>query len=144
MEKDRILAASGMKPKQMPRWNRVMGWTAGVSAGLALVYRFPPAEHSFYPRCPFYACTHLLCPGCGGTRALYELLHGNLPGALHYNALLTALAPLVTLWFLWCGYQAIHQGSYPALPWPKAVAIGLGSVAVLFAIVRNTGIAFTL
>lgn len=128
----------------MSVWARVTGGIAGVSAGLAIVYKFPPAEHSFYPRCPFYACTHLLCPGCGGTRALYELLHGNLQGALHYNALLIVLVPLLTLWLLWYGYRAIGQGSFPSLPWPKTVAIGLGSVAILFAVVRNTGIAFAL
>jgi hypothetical protein len=124
--------------------NRIVGWSAGIAAGLAVVYKFPPAEHSFYPRCLFYACTHLLCPGCGGTRALHELLHGNLPGALHYNALLTALAPFALLWLLWGGYQTVHQGQFPSVPWPKTVAVCLGLVSILFAIVRDTGIAFTL
>jgi hypothetical protein len=130
--------------KQLSRWSRVAGWSAGIAAGLAVVYKFPPAQYGFYPRCPFFATTHLLCPGCGGTRALYELLHGNLPGALHYNALLTALAPLVALWFLWGGYQAFRQGRFPSVPWPKTVAVCLGTVSILFAIVRDTGIAFTL
>jgi Protein of unknown function (DUF2752) len=124
--------------------SRVAGCFAGVSAGLAIIYNFPPAENSFYPRCPFYACTHLLCPGCGGTRALYELLHGNLQGALHYNALLTVLAPFVLLWLLWAGYQVLRQGSFPSVPWPKTIAVCLGSVSILFAVVRNTGIAFAL
>jgi hypothetical protein len=53
-------------------------------SGLAVLYRFPPSQYQIYPRCPFYAATHLLCPGCGGTRAIYELLHLNLTGALHY------------------------------------------------------------
>lgn len=128
----------------MTRLNRVIAWSAAVTAGLAIIYKFPPAQHSFYPRCPFYACTHLLCPGCGGTRALYELLHGNLQGALHYNALLTVLAPVVVTWFVWGAYLSLRRGAFPAVPWPKTVAVCLGSVSILFAIVRNTGIAFAL
>ena len=130
--------------KQLSRWSRIAAWSAGIAAGLAVLYKFPPTQYAFYPRCPFYATTHLLCPGCGGTRALYELLHGNLQGALHYNALLTALAPLVALWFLWAGYQAVRQGRFPSVPWPKTVAVCLGTVSILFAIVRDTGIAFAL
>jgi Protein of unknown function (DUF2752) len=128
----------------MSRRIQIYGWTGGLVAGLAVVYNFPPAEHSFYPRCPFYAVTHLLCPGCGGTRALYELLHFNLQGAMHFNALVTVLAPFVVLWFAWGCYQKVRQGRFPSVPWPKTIAVCLGLVALLFAVVRNTGIAFVL
>ena len=52
-------------------------------------------------------CTDgLNCPGCGGTRALYALLHGNVRLALKDNALL-----LVTLASLavWGGRLAIQK-----------------------------------
>lgn len=117
---------------------------AGFFAALAVVYSFPPDEHSFYPRCPFYACTHLLCPGCGGTRALHELLHLNLAGALHYNALLTVLAPFAMIWLARCGYQVFRYDRFPAVPWPHSIAFGLGFVFLLFAVIRNTGIAFVI
>lgn len=123
---------------------KIGAWASGGFAILAVVYFFPPAEHTFYPRCPFYACTHLLCPGCGGTRALYELLHMNLRGALHYNALLTALAPLVLVWAGWACYQTIRNGAFPQMPWPRTIAVCLGLISISFAIVRDAGIAFTL
>ena len=66
---------------------------ATLLSGLAVVYRFPPAEYSFYPRCPIYLTTHWLCPGCGSTRALHSLLHLDFQSALHYNALFTLLVP---------------------------------------------------
>jgi Protein of unknown function (DUF2752) len=128
----------------MSRRIQIGGWTGGVLAGLAVVYNFPPGEHSFYPRCPFYACTHLLCPGCGGTRALYELLHLNLRGAMHFNPLVTLLLPLVVIWFAWGCYRKVRQGWFPSVPWPKTIAVCLGLVALLFAVVRNTGIAFAI
>jgi hypothetical protein len=113
-------------------------------AGLAVLYKFPPAQYQIYPRCPFYAATHLLCPGCGGTRAMYELLHMNLPGALHYNALVTVLAPLALLWLVWSCYRFYREGRFPPVPWPRSIAVSLGTVAVLFAIIRDAGIAFTI
>jgi hypothetical protein len=122
-----------------------VGWSAAcVIAGLAVIYAFSPAEHAFYPRCPIYAFTHLLCPGCGATRALYELLHLNLRGALHFNALATIFVPCVLLWFGWGCYQAFRSNRFPAVPWPRTVALCLGVASILFTVARNTGMAFAI
>lgn len=120
-------------------------WAGGFLAAAVALYNFPPTEHSFYPRCPFYACTHLLCPGCGGTRALYEMLHLNFTGALHYNALVAAaLVPFVVIWLAWTGYQALRHDRFPQIPWPRTIALSLGTVAMLFAVIRDCHIAFAI
>jgi hypothetical protein len=54
----------------------------------AVVYFFNPSAYGFYPVCQFHQLTGLNCPGCGATRALYALLHGNFSTALRDNALL--------------------------------------------------------
>src|SRR5215469_16601112 len=54
----------------------------------AMVYFFNPTSYGFYPVCQFHRLTGLNCPGCGATRALYALLHGNFSTALRDNALL--------------------------------------------------------
>jgi hypothetical protein len=128
----------------MTHQNQLAMWAGGSFTALAVVYALPPAEHAFYPRCPFYAVTHLLCPGCGGTRALHEMLHLNLPGALHYNALVTVLAPLALVWLAWCCYQVLRYDRFPPILWPRTIALSLGVVAVLFAAIRDTGIAFVI
>jgi hypothetical protein len=53
----------------------------------AILFFFDPAKHGFYPICLFHSLTGLNCPGCGATRAAYQLLHGHLLNALHDNAL---------------------------------------------------------
>ena len=78
-----------------------MGWRSSAiasaalaaAAGLVLVYRFDPAHVHFFPPCLFHALTGLQCPGCGSTRALHHLLHGDVGGALRLNPLLFALPP---------------------------------------------------
>jgi hypothetical protein len=139
MEKDRRDTAAMTMVQRKLAW-----WTGGVFAGLAVIYAFPPAEHTFYPRCPLYAGTHLLCPGCGGTRALHEMLHLNLSGALHFNALATVVAPWVLLWLGWCCYQGLRYDRLPAVPWPRTIALILGLVSVFFAVARNAGAGLTI
>lgn len=54
------------------------------------------------PTCPTKALFGIDCPGCGGMRMLYSLLHGDLPAALHYNAVSLLLLPLfVWAWVAW-------------------------------------------
>jgi len=115
---------------------------AAVLGGLAVVYLFPPTEHSFYPRCPIYLTTHWLCPGCGSTRALHALLHFNIQSALHYNALFTLLFPFACLWFGFICYRTMRYDRFPKLVFPRSVAACLIVTVVLFTVARNTMFAF--
>jgi hypothetical protein len=44
------------------------------------------------PPCAFHMITGCPCPTCGVTRALRQLTHGNLMGALHFNPLIVCAA----------------------------------------------------
>lgn len=109
---------------------------------MLVVYNFPPTEYSFYPRCPFYAITHLLCPGCGATRALYWLLHGDLQRALHYNAMFTLAAPFILAWAFYCCYQVVRYDRIPRVLIPRSAFVAIGVAILLFTITRNTLLAF--
>jgi len=50
--------------------------------------------------CPIHATTGLWCPGCGTTRALDALVHGNFSLAFHYNPLLICSPVLIYLGFV--------------------------------------------
>jgi hypothetical protein len=112
--------------------------------GCAVLYRFSPQDYHFYPLCPFYAVTHLWCPGCGGTRALYHLLHLNFADALHYNALVAVAAPLFLMWFAFWYYSVTRHGRSPDFRMPRTVMVGLYVLVVLFAVARNTGFGFSI
>ena len=111
---------------------------AALLGGMAVIYRFDPTEYSFYPRCPIYLSTHWLCPGCGSTRALHSLLHLDIQGALHYNALFTLLFPLACLWFGFICYRILRYDRFPDLAFPRSLAVGLTVTVLLFTVARNT------
>ncbi len=103
---------------------------------VALVFFFNPATHGFYPVCTFHKLTGLNCPGCGATRALYALLHGNFSTALHDNALfLFAMMAIAVraLWFAAKKFRGHTNGEFfPAkFLWP------LLAVALVFTVLRN-------
>lgn len=112
----------------------VLGATV-IGAG-AMVFFFNPSTHGFYPTCLFHALTGLYCPGCGGTRALYALLHGHFRLALKDNALFMLALAVVAVWsarFVW-----LKSRSRPAafnVP-PKVLWMSL-VLALVFTVVRN-------
>ncbi len=71
-------------------------------AGTALLYRFDPnaADSPFLP-CIFYSLSGWWCAGCGITRALHALVHGDITGALAMNPLAVLLLPMGALALLW-------------------------------------------
>jgi hypothetical protein len=112
----------------------VLGATV-VGAG-ALVFFFNPSTHGFYPVCLFHSLTGLNCPGCGATRALYALLHGNVRLAVKDNALFLLALVALAVWgarFLLrkLKNQPATFNVSPKVLWPL---LGIGLV---FAVVRN-------
>ena len=68
---------------------------AGACAAIALSN--PTEPGGFLPSCPTKFLFGVTCPGCGSTRMVYSLLHGDLAAAAHYNAVVLVLLPLLVL-----------------------------------------------
>jgi len=95
-----------MARAHFPRWAWALLPPAALVAGggVWLLRTFNPnAADSPFPGCAFHALTGYYCAGCGMTRCLHALVHGDVPTALAMNPLvvvLLALAPLVAGWAL--------------------------------------------
>lgn len=95
-------------------------------AVVVLLYCFPPGKYRFWPPCVFHKLTGLYCPGCGNTRALAALLHGDIAGSLAKNILL--IPALITLAILWCKPKAALNRYFA---WTISV------VVIVFGVARN-------
>jgi hypothetical protein len=104
-----------------------------AAAAAAVVYLYDPAAGGFYPACLFYKFTGLYCPGCGSTRALHQLFHGNLAAAFKLNPLAVSALPLLIFGIL------AEMGVFFARPrrLPYLYAWVFFAVIVLFWILRN-------
>jgi hypothetical protein len=89
---ERAREACGLGRKSM-RFPLVV--TVAVTGVVCLLYWVEPVAGSIYPPCLFHALTGLYCPGCGSTRCLHALLHGNLKQAAAFNVLLVSAIPFL-------------------------------------------------
>ncbi|WP_425832236.1 DUF2752 domain-containing protein [Streptomyces fractus] len=109
---------------------------AGAVAALYLYGTDPHQPGHVLPGCPFRFATGLLCPACGGTRMVYDLMHGQYVRAWHDNAALLLAAPFV-LALLGCWTYAGLRGRRwsPPIGGRGAAAIVTGALA--WAVLRN-------
>jgi hypothetical protein len=119
-----------------------LGLFAGVMLGMtaigavAVVFFFNPSTNGFYPVCLFHRLTGLNCPGCGATRALYALLHGNITLALKDNALFVLSLAALVVWSARFVFRK-RQNPNATLNVPPGFLWTFLAIAIVFTILRN-------
>ena len=123
-----------MNPSQTSRfWPGI--WVAvALAAAAGFIFLFNPAGSKLYPPCVFHWLAGLFCPGCGSTRAIHQLLHGNLAGAFDLNPLLVALIPVIAVVYLLDRLGNAPGRSVLSNP---IFAWSMVAVVVSFAVLRN-------
>lgn len=94
-------------------------------------------ETGLYPPCLFHKLTGLHCAGCGSTRAMHNLLRGNLAEALGHNPLLVLVLPALAYGLV---LEVLQMAGVRALPRPDLPARwvwGLVALIIIYWIVRN-------
>src|SRR5882757_3156742 len=72
----------------------VLIWLS-LAAGAAYIFIFEPGKTGFFPACPFRTLTGFTCPGCGSTRGLHRLLHGDVISAFEFNPIMVLALPFL-------------------------------------------------
>ncbi|MFG2310668.1 DUF2752 domain-containing protein [Streptomyces sp. NPDC048566] len=133
------MADVGAARRAVTRHPAVAPLAAGAAgaAGAAYLYRTDPHEPGhLLPGCPFRLVTGLLCPACGGTRMVYDLMHGHAGAAWHDNRMLLLAAPFaLALLARWTveGLRGRHWSPRPTARTQVLVLL----VAVAWAVLRN-------
>jgi hypothetical protein len=114
-----------------------LGALAAAIAGSLYLYGTDPHRPGhLLPRCPFNWATGLLCPICGATRMVYDLLHADPVRAFHDNALLLACTPfLLAVAGRWAVAGLRGRRWRPVLGARASYAVG--AVLVAWAVLRN-------
>jgi len=113
---------------------------AGLVAGAVFLFFFNPTSPSnqFFPKCPFRLVTGCQCPGCGSTRALYQLLHLHPIAAFKFNPLMVLTAPFIAYGFLGFTKSAVTGRPYRRLFIPPVYLWGWLALLIFFWVFRNT------
>jgi len=126
-------------------WSRAPRVTAPLLAlvcfaggvGYTLAVRPADSDAAASPTCLVKMTTGFDCPGCGGTRAFWFLLHGDLPAAARSHLLAVFAVPFVVYLYLAWAANLVFRRQLPALRvTPRTVSVFLAAWAV-FAVLRN-------
>ncbi|GGQ59393.1 DUF2752 domain-containing protein [Streptomyces asoensis] len=136
------MAEPGRLPARLPALLRhpaaaPLAVLAAGAAGSAHLYRTDPHEPGHWlPACPFRLLTGLLCPACGGTRMVYDLMHGHFAQAWLDNRVLLLVSPFALVLLGRWTWAGLHGRSWHPRLGPRGVAAVL-AVAVTWSVVRN-------
>ena len=89
------------------------------------------------PSCLLKYTTGFVCPGCGGTRAAFYLMHGDLPAAARHHALFVFVVPfLLYMYVAWAG-RRVFGWKLPALVISPKVIGAFIAVWGVWSVLRN-------
>ncbi|HYX29514.1 MAG TPA: DUF2752 domain-containing protein [Pyrinomonadaceae bacterium] len=125
--------------KTRQRTIAAMLWLGAGSISLFLFFFNPAApSHQWFPKCPFRLLTGWQCPGCGSTRACYQLLHLHPIAAFKLNPLMVMTLPFIVYGFLGFTRSAITGKPHRRIFIPPVYLWSWLVLLVFFWIFRNT------
>ncbi|BCB87718.1 hypothetical protein Psuf_050310 [Phytohabitans suffuscus] len=122
-----------------PRWLAPVAVLGCVAAAAGYVTIANPTESTADapPTCLLKLTTGLDCPGCGGTRAFWYMINGDLPAAARHHALFIFVVPfLVYVYLAWAGKQIFGKTLPKLRVTPTMIGVFL-SAWLAFSILRN-------
>ena len=112
----------------------------GLAAIAVFLFFFNPAlpGNQFFPKCPFRFVTGWQCPGCGSTRACYQLLHLQPIAAFKLNPLMVLTLPFIVYGLLGFTRSAITGQPQRRLFIPPVYLWAWLALLIFFWVFRNT------
>jgi hypothetical protein len=136
---DRVTRFIQRKWRESPIWVAPVAMLACMAGavGYTLVTTPTEANAGAAPSCLLKYTTGFVCPGCGGTRAAWYLLHGDLPAAARHHAIFVFAVPfLLYLYVAWAA-KRLFKWNLPQLNLSPAVLITFVAVWAVWSVARN-------
>lgn len=126
-------------------WDRSPRWAAplavlfcfGTGVAYTLLTHPTSSDAASTPNCLIKLTTGFDCPGCGGTRAFFYLLHGNVAAAARSHLMVVFAAPFLLYMYVAWATGLVSKRRLPMLRLsPKTISWFLGAW-LAFTILRN-------
>jgi hypothetical protein len=132
-------AAFARLAARVPRWSAPVAIAVCFAGAAGWVVASDPTDATAtdIPTCVVKLTTGLDCPGCGGTRAFYYLLHGNLPQAVRHHAVAVLAAPVLVWLYLSWSVRKIAGRQLPTLRLDGRALLAFLIAWAVFSVVRN-------
>jgi hypothetical protein len=133
------MTENGLSLRPLGATERIVAglFAGGFAAGSIFVALNDPATTSIFPPCPLLKLTGYACPGCGLTRGFHALFHGDVLGALDFNAMIPFYILLLGFLFVSLSLTAIRGRGLSGDGIPVWGLYGLIALMAAFAILRN-------
>jgi len=126
--------------KNMSRSSRIlvtiMAFCLSVIVLGFVLHEYPPERYMYVP-CLLHLTTGLHCPGCGSTRAVSSILHGDVALALKNNLLIILWGP----YLMYRGTQSVRSwiDQEPKHIWepPKRSIFAFLILTLVYTVLRN-------
>jgi len=104
-----------------------------------IIWKFPPEEYKFYPKCFIYVLTGYQCSGCGNLRASHAILHGDFRTAWTYNPSIFFLAPYLLTGLVLQVFTSKSEKAYKifSILYHRYALLSILFLMILFMILRN-------
>ncbi|WP_347405061.1 DUF2752 domain-containing protein [Micromonospora sp. WMMD1082] len=139
VESDRLTRFVTRLHARTPRWVVPLAAVGCVAAGIGYTLLSDPTRSApdALPTCLLKLTTGLDCPGCGGTRALWYVLHADLPAAARHHFFFVFALPFLAYFFVaWAGQQAFGWRLPELRIGPRLIG-GFMAAWLAFSVVRN-------
>jgi hypothetical protein len=138
-EPDRMTRFMNRVWHQSPVWVAPAAMLAcmGSAIGYTLATHPTAAGAGDAPSCLLKYTTGFICPGCGGTRAAWYLLHGDVPAAARHHALFVFAVPfLLYMYVAWAG-RRVFGWKLPELVIGPKVMVAFIATWGVWSVLRN-------
>lgn len=121
-----------------PRWLAPAALLACFGGAVAFVLAREPTDGAFdQTTCLLKYATGFDCPGCGGTRAFFFLIQGNIPAAARHHLVFVFAVPFLAYMYLaWAGGKVFRWRLPQLRPSPWVVASVMAAWGI-FSVLRN-------
>ena len=136
---DRVTRFIQRKWRQSPVWLAPTAMLVCMAGAVGYTFATSPTEANAgaAPTCLLKYTTGFICPGCGGTRAAWYLLHGDIPAAARHHALFVFAVPfLLYMYFAWAG-RRLFGWQLPQFSLSPGVIGGFIAVWGVWSVLRN-------